>query len=98
MGKTSKTRERIVEFSPNHTFLLFSKVQCIIDSSFVNKNSRVNEKGVKAMKTLLLKKYFLNIKEREMLEQELLEKNHEFVETVLEWDDEELLERIKNNR
>lgn len=88
------TRKRIVEKSLNTPFLLFSKLECIIDSSFVNKNSRVNDKGVYEMKELVLKKYFLNIHEREMLEKEIIEKDPELIETVLEWDDEELLERV----
>lgn len=48
------------------------------------------------MKALMLKKYFLDIHERETLEKELIEKNPKLIEAVLEWDDEELLERIKN--
>jgi uncharacterized Zn finger protein len=54
----------------------------------------LNEKGVYEMKALSLKKYFLDINEREMLEKELIEKDPELIDTVLEWDDEELLERI----
>lgn len=50
------------------------------------------------MKSILLKKYFLDIKEREKLEQEIIEKNPELIEIVLDWDDEELLERINHNR
>jgi hypothetical protein len=50
------------------------------------------------MKALLLKKYFLDIHEREMLEKELIDKNPELIETILEWDDEELLERINHIR
>jgi hypothetical protein len=50
------------------------------------------------MKTLVFKKYFLDINEREQLEKEIIEKNPELVEIVLEWDDEELLERINHNR
>lgn len=50
------------------------------------------------MKSILLKKYFLDIKEREKFEQEIIEKNPELVERVLDWDDEELLERINHNR
>jgi hypothetical protein len=50
------------------------------------------------MKSILLKKYFLDIKEREKLEQEIIEKNPELVKIVLDWDDEELLERINHNR
>ncbi|WP_226669450.1 hypothetical protein [Metabacillus litoralis] len=47
------------------------------------------------MKALLLKRYFLDIKDREELEKELIEKNPELVDQILEWDDEELLERMK---
>ncbi|MBM7605410.1 hypothetical protein JOC75_003433 [Metabacillus crassostreae] len=47
------------------------------------------------MKALLLKKYFLDIKDREKLEKELIEKNPDLVDQILEWDDEELLERMK---
>ncbi|MGM7722551.1 hypothetical protein [Metabacillus sp. Hm71] len=50
------------------------------------------------MKTIVVKKYFLDINEREQLEKEMLEKHPELAETILEWDDEELLERIKHNR
>ncbi|WP_156177676.1 hypothetical protein [Bacillus sp. SA1-12] len=50
------------------------------------------------MKAILVKKYFLDIKEREQLEKEVLEKNPDLAETILEWDDEELLERIKHYR
>lgn len=50
------------------------------------------------MKSLTVKKYFLDIKEREMLEKQVVEQNPELVETVLEWDDEELLERLDISR
>lgn len=50
------------------------------------------------MKSIVLKKYVLDIKEREKLEQEIIEKNPELIEIVLDWDDEELLERINHNR
>ncbi|OAS87135.1 hypothetical protein A6K24_20780 [Metabacillus litoralis] len=92
------TRVRIVEIPRNHTILLFFHIKCIINTSFVNKISRVHEEGVKAMKTLVFKKYFLDINKREQLEKEIIEKNPELVEIVLEWDDEELLERINHNR
>ncbi|WP_273130415.1 hypothetical protein ACNRWW_17450 [Metabacillus sp. HB246100] len=47
------------------------------------------------MKTLVIKRYFLDIKEREALENECLKHNPTLLEEVLEWDDEELLERIQ---
>ncbi len=50
------------------------------------------------MKALVVKKYFLDIKDREVLESEFLEQNPDLVETVLEWDDEELLEKVNRNR
>lgn len=50
------------------------------------------------MRTLQLKRYFLDIKERLLLEQELIEKNPELVDTILKLDDEEILERIKHNQ
>jgi len=68
-------------------------VLCIMFTSFGYKNSRVNERGVK-MKALVVKKYFLDIKDREEFEREILEQNPELVETVLEWDDEELLGKL----
>ncbi|HZH58750.1 MAG TPA: hypothetical protein VEY70_04045 [Metabacillus sp.] len=46
------------------------------------------------MKALVIKKYFLDIKDREEFEREILEQNPELVETVLEWDDEELLGKL----
>lgn len=44
MLKTLITRESFVEKSL-FMFLLFFKIQCIIDSSFVNKDSIVNKEG-----------------------------------------------------
>ena len=46
------------------------------------------------MKALVVKKYFLDIKDREAFEREVLEQNPELVENVLEWDDEELVEKL----
>ncbi|WP_175640584.1 hypothetical protein [Metabacillus schmidteae] len=46
------------------------------------------------MKTLVVKKYFLDIKDREAFEREILEQNPELVDTILEWDDEELTEKL----
>lgn len=66
-------------------------------TSFGYKNSRVNERGVK-MKALVVKKYFLDIKDREEFEREVLEQNPELVETLLEWDDEELLGKLNKMR
>ncbi|MCV9886874.1 hypothetical protein [Metabacillus halosaccharovorans] len=43
------------------------------------------------MKTLVVKKYFLDIKDREAFESEILEHHPELIETILGWDDEELV-------
>ncbi len=48
------------------------------------------------MKTLIVKKYFLDIRDREVFEREMLEKNPDLVETILEWDDEELVENLNS--
>ncbi|MFD2215889.1 hypothetical protein [Metabacillus endolithicus] len=50
------------------------------------------------MKALVVKKYFLDINEREQLEREFIKQNPDFIEHVLEWDDEELLERLNIDR
>lgn len=47
------------------------------------------------MKKLVVKKYFLDVKDREILERELLVENPDLIENILDWDDEELLENIK---
>lgn len=47
------------------------------------------------MKKLVVKKYFLDLKDREILERDLLLVNPDLIENILEWDDEELLEKIK---
>jgi len=46
------------------------------------------------VKTLRIKKYFLDVNDREQLEKQVLDKHPEYNESILEWDDEELLERI----
>ncbi len=62
-------------------------------TSFGYKNSRVHERGVN-MKTLVVKKYFLVTKDREAFESEILEHHPELIETILGWDDEELVEHL----
>ncbi|MDQ0229747.1 hypothetical protein [Metabacillus malikii] len=47
------------------------------------------------MKALVVKKYFLDVQERERLEKEIIHYQSDIQEeTILSWDDEELLERI----
>ncbi|WP_226529127.1 hypothetical protein [Metabacillus niabensis] len=46
------------------------------------------------MKTLVVKKYFLDIKDREAFEREILEHHPELMESILGWDDEELVEHL----
>ncbi|MBU7595473.1 hypothetical protein [Metabacillus halosaccharovorans] len=46
------------------------------------------------MKTLVVKKYFLDINDREAFEREILEHYPEQLETILGWDDEELVEHL----
>ncbi|WP_078431282.1 hypothetical protein [Metabacillus halosaccharovorans] len=46
------------------------------------------------MKTLVVKKYFLVTKDREAFESEILEHHPELIETILGWDDEELVEHL----
>ncbi|MCM3161158.1 hypothetical protein [Metabacillus litoralis] len=50
------------------------------------------------MKALVIKRYFLDINEREQLEREFIKQNPDVIENILEWDDEELLERLKIDR
>ncbi|QNG60612.1 MULTISPECIES: hypothetical protein [Bacillaceae] len=47
------------------------------------------------MTVLQMKRYFLSEKERETYEKTILSKQPELIETILEMDDEELLERLK---
>jgi len=56
------------------------------------------QRGCEKMKALVVKRYFLDINEREQLEREFIKQNPDFIEHVLEWDDEELLERLNIDR
>jgi hypothetical protein len=47
------------------------------------------------MTLLQMKRYFLSEKERETYERTILSKQPELKDTILEMDDEELLERLK---